>query len=88
MDSMNSTTGGGSDDCLPPTKEELVILARNIRKINQKYLRGMLLIVSMEKPFGNTISVDLNKLSYKTVRSLQKYVSDCMEEENKKFNFY
>ena len=84
MSSMNSIIGGGSDGCLPLTKEEKKILGVNIRKLSQKYLRGIIKIVSTERIEGNTLEFDINKLSNKTNRELQKYVSECfvnMERE-------
>lgn len=79
-----ATAVAPTNEVPPLSKEEKKILGNNIRKLSQKYLRGIIKIVSSEKVEGNTLEFDINKLSNKTNRELQKYVNDCfatMEKE-------
>lgn len=68
------------------TKEEKKILGNKIRKLNQKYMRGIINIVSNEHQLNNgTLEFDINRLSPETNRKLEKYVNECIaqvEQEN------
>lgn len=70
------------------SKEEKKLLGSKIRKLPQKYMKGIIKIVSSgQQPKDGTLEFDINKLPALTNRKLEQYVNDCYtqiaEEERK-----
>lgn len=65
------------------SKEEKKLLGTKIRKLGQKYMRGIINIVKDEhQQKDNKVEFDINKLSARTNRRLMAYVDQCISEAN------
>lgn len=63
------------------TKEEKKLLGSKIRKLPQKYMKGIIKIVSSgQQPKDGTLEFDINKLPALTNRKLEQYVNDCYNQ--------
>ena len=64
----------------PMTVEEKNQLGNNIRSLNKEQLKGIIKILSENNPIPQSkyFEFDIDKLSTKKLRELEKYVKDCM----------
>lgn len=66
------------------SKEEKRALGNKIRKLKQKYMKGIIYIVRKNKPLKDqTLEFDINKLSPRTNRELDSYVNESLIEQGK-----
>jgi hypothetical protein len=66
------------------SKEEKRALGNKIRKLKQKYMKGIIYIVRKNKPLKDqTLEFDINKLSPRTNRELDNYVNESLVEQAK-----
>jgi hypothetical protein len=69
----------------PMTVEEKNQLGNNIRSLNKEQLKGIIKILSENNPIPQSkyFEFDIDKLSTKKLRELEKYVKDCLASNNK-----
>ena len=69
----------------PMTVEEKNQLGNNIRSLNKEQLRGIIRILSENTPMPKTkyFEFDIDKLSNKKLRELEKYVKECLASNTK-----
>ena len=69
----------------PMTVEEKNQLGNNIRSLNKEQLKGIIRILSENNPMPKTkyFEFDIDKLSNKKLRELEKYVKECLSSNNK-----
>ena len=69
----------------PMTVEEKNQLGNNIRSLNKEQLKGIIRILSENNPMPKTkyFEFDIDKLSTKKLRELEKYVKECLASNNK-----
>ena len=69
----------------PMTVEEKNQLGNNIRSLNKEQLKGIIKILSENNsmPHSKYFEFDIDKLSTKKLRELEKYVKDCLASNNK-----
>ena len=69
----------------PMTVEEKNQLGNNIRSLNKDQLKGIIKILSENNPIPQSkyFEFDIDKLTTKKLRELEKYVKDCLASNNK-----
>ena len=69
----------------PMTVEEKNQLGNNIRSLNKEQLKGIIKILSENNPMPKSkyFEFDIDKLSTKKLRELEKYVKECLASNNK-----
>jgi len=72
---------------LPLSKEEKKALGRDIRKLSQKYLIGIVPIVQDPNDRKNkgSLEFDIDMLRPETCQKLRNYVNDCLQKQNEAY---
>ena len=75
-----------NNDYKPMTLEEKNILGNLIRSLNKEQLRGIIRILAENNSITKSkyFEFDIDKLSTKKLRELEKYVNDCLSSNNNK----
>ena len=81
-------SGTNSDQNRPMSVEDKNQLGNDIRSLNKEQLKGIIKILSESDtyPKSKYFEFDIDKLSNKKLRELEKYVSECISKNNKGHN--
>lgn len=76
-------SSASNSEYTPLTKEERRILGKKIKSLHQKYMSGLIMILNINKSQkSQVVQFDLNELSPKISRELEKYVDECLSKSS------
>ena len=75
-----------------PTQKYKTAISNKINKLSNEQKRGILSIISdncllEQNPESNFMKVDVNKMPFRKLKQLEKYVNKCIKDNNKNNNF-